>query len=89
MTQDGEPRPLDPSDHEPTGTEPVQARSAYRLRLAFAAVGFALGIAGIIGFGRLMTDDRDPSVMWLLVLSALVVVTAALDIAVILRRRIP
>ncbi|TDD67506.1 hypothetical protein E1262_18805 [Jiangella aurantiaca] len=77
----------EPGVGEPTGAEPVQAKPAYRLRLAFAIVGLTLGLTGLAVFGLRVADETDGAAVSGLVVSALFAVTAALDIAVIVRRR--
>ncbi|MEQ8144749.1 DUF6343 family protein [Streptomyces sp. OP7] len=75
-----------------TGTEPVTARSPLRLRLLLASVFLPLFVAGTVLFGvwAAQSDSGDSPGTGPLVLLAVVcgvlALTAALDLALVLRR---
>ncbi|MFI8202994.1 DUF6343 family protein [Streptomyces sp. NPDC085937] len=75
-----------------TGTEPVTARSPLKLRLLLASVFLPLFVAGTVLFGvwAARSDSGDSPGTGPLVLLAVVcgvlALTAALDLAVVLRR---
>ncbi|MGW4298254.1 DUF6343 family protein [Streptomyces sp. NPDC004376] len=78
---------------ERTGTEPVRARSALKLRLVLSAIGVLAFLFGTVVFGvwaSKSTPVSNPSAMELSVLAAICAFFALLgivDLVVVLRRR--
>lgn len=76
-----------------TGTEPLQARSAYGFRKVLAVFGLVCGVVGTVLFGAMAFDvaglrygaDRAALLVWSALFLALVVV-AVLDLLVLSRR---
>ncbi|WP_049571213.1 DUF6343 family protein [Streptomyces sp. SBT349] len=79
--------------HRRTGTEPVTAYSALRLRLVlngiFLPLFAALTVALAIWWGSTDSDGSpSPAVLgWLTLAAAVLTVIAAMDLAIVLRRR--
>ncbi|UQA90658.1 DUF6343 family protein [Streptomyces halobius] len=75
-----------------TGTEPLTARSALRLRLILAAIGLVAFTAGTFRFaiwtsGTTADESPGPTVLLVLtVVCGVLALTAALDLVVVLRR---
>ncbi|MBJ6642477.1 hypothetical protein H4N48_03270 [Streptomyces sp. BSE7-9] len=75
-----------------TGTEPVTARSALRLRLLLASVFLPIFVAGTVLFAvwAAGADEGDSPgsgpLTFLAVVCGVLVLTAALDLGVVLRR---
>lgn len=74
-------------NRRPTGREPVEAKPAYRLRLAFAVFGLVLGVVGVLVFGTRLWSDSSTAVVGGLIVSVLVAVVAALNVVIVNRRR--
>ncbi|GAB7034923.1 DUF6343 family protein [Streptomyces sp. NPDC021749] len=89
-----EDRPDEPVPEDPrrSGTEPVTARSPLRLRLILSAVAVVVFGAGTVGFAVWSgaagpQDSPGPTVLLVLaVVCGVLVLLAALDLVVLLRR---
>jgi hypothetical protein len=74
---------------QPSGTEPVTARSMLRLRTVLSVLALVLGIFGAVAFARAAADPgggRTPEIV-AAIICGLTAVIAAADLAVLRRRR--
>ncbi|MEV5494625.1 DUF6343 family protein [Nonomuraea fuscirosea] len=69
------------------GTEPVTARSPLGARRILSLVALVLGVAAAVFFAALAMSTGAEVWVWEAVISAVVAVVAAIDLAVLRRRR--